>query len=102
MAREIDEKLVRHIAHLSRLTLSDAEVAAMAAELSAIVGYIDQLGELDTDGVAEMAHPLPVHNVFRDDEVRPSYWPETSLANAPEREREFFRVPKVLETEGGA
>ncbi|NOT01409.1 MAG: Asp-tRNA(Asn)/Glu-tRNA(Gln) amidotransferase subunit GatC [Phycisphaerales bacterium] len=104
MAREskIDESLVRHVAHLSRLALTDDEITRMTGELSAIVGYIDQLGELDTADVPPTAHALPVHNVFREDEVTPSFDSDTALSNAPQREGTFFRVPKILDTGDGA
>ncbi len=101
MAGDIDTALVRHIAHLSRLTMDDAEISSMARELTAIVEYIDQLAELNTDDVPEMAHALQVHSVFREDEIQPSYDPDKSLLNAPRREGEFFRVPKVLDTGDG-
>ena len=93
----INTQLVRHVAMLSRLALSDEEVARFASELSAIVQYVDQLNEVNTDGVEPTAHVLPVHNVFREDEVRPSPPPDVSLANAPQRQDTFFRVPKVLD-----
>ena len=84
---------------LSRLKLSDAEVARLTTELSAIIGYVDQLSELDTRDVPPMAHALPVVNVFREDEVIPSPGADVMLASAPEREKTFFRVPKVLDQE---
>lgn len=99
---KFDRGLVRHVAHLSRLALSDDEVARMTGELSAIVGYIDQLNELNTDGVPPTAHALPVHNVFREDVVTASFDADEALANAPQREGTFFRVPKVLDTGDGA
>ena len=102
MTDAIDESTVRHIAHLSRLALTDEEIAAMACELSAIVKYVDQMNELDTDDVEPTAHVLAVQNVFREDEVRPSFDPDTALANAPQREASCFRVPKVLDPECGA
>lgn len=95
----IDNELVRHIATLSRLTLTDAEVGRYASDLSAILAYVDQLSELDTDAVEPTAHVLPVHNVLRADEVRPSPGPDAVLKNAPERHDTFFRVPKVLDQE---
>ncbi len=99
---EIDESLVRHVATLARLKPDDAEVASMTRELTRIVGYIDCLNELDTDSVEPMAHPLALRNVFRADEVRASISAEEAVGNAPERERTFFKVPKVLDTGGGA
>lgn len=84
---------------LARLKLSDAEIAKLTPELAAIIGYVDQLSELDTRDVPPMAHALPVVNVFREDVVVPSPGVEAMLANAPDREKSFFRVPKVLDQE---
>ncbi|MFH0983866.1 MAG: Asp-tRNA(Asn)/Glu-tRNA(Gln) amidotransferase subunit GatC [Planctomycetota bacterium] len=97
MAEKIDENLVRHVALLSRLKLSDEEIIRLAGELSAIVSYMDQLNELDTTEVPPMAHALPVVNIFRDDVAMPSPGVEVILANAPQRQDGFFRVPKVLD-----
>jgi len=93
----IDEALVRHIAVLSRLDLTDEEVAKFSSELSAIVDYVDQLNELDTSGVPPTAHVLAAHNVFRADEPTASPGPDVVLANAPQRQDTFFKVPKVLD-----
>ncbi len=101
MSELIDEKLVRHVAHLSRLTLSESEMVDMRRELSAIVGYIDKLREVDTDGVPDTAHAAGATNVFRDDEIRESLAPDQALTNAPQSQDNFFRVPKVLD-DGGA
>lgn len=97
MAKVIDEALVRHIALLARLDLSDDEVAQFSTELSAIVGYVDQLNELNTDDVPPTAHVLPIRNVLRADEPQPSPGPGAALANAPDKHDTFFRVPKVLD-----
>ena len=97
MSTEIDEQQVRQVAHLSRIRLSDAEVSRLGSELSVILDYMGQLNQLDTDGVEPTAHPLPIRNVFRQDEPHPSIDPEDALANAPQRQGTFFRVPKVLD-----
>jgi aspartyl-tRNA(Asn)/glutamyl-tRNA(Gln) amidotransferase subunit C len=97
VGKAIDEALVRHIALLARLDLSDEEVAQFSKELSAIVDYVDQLNELNTEDVPPTAHVLPIHNVLRDDEPQPSPGPEAVLANAPDKHDTFFRVPKVLD-----
>jgi aspartyl-tRNA(Asn)/glutamyl-tRNA(Gln) amidotransferase subunit C len=89
---------VRKVAHLARLDLSDAEVAMMARQLSAIVDYVGQLQRLDLEGVEPLAHALDVSNVFRPDEPAPSLTVEQALANAPQRQRDFFRVPAVLDS----
>lgn len=92
---DIDQ--VRKVARLARLDLPDADLAVMAQQLTAILGYVDQLKELNTDGVEPLAHPLPVQNVFRPDEPRPSLTPDEALRNAPARSGDFFAVPAVLD-----
>jgi aspartyl-tRNA(Asn)/glutamyl-tRNA(Gln) amidotransferase subunit C len=88
---------VRWVAHLARLELSAAELEAMTRQLSAIIDYVNQLQQVDTAGVEPLAHPLPVQNVFRDDEPAPSLPVEAALANAPSRRDDFYGVPAVLE-----
>jgi aspartyl-tRNA(Asn)/glutamyl-tRNA(Gln) amidotransferase subunit C len=88
---------VRWVAHLARLELTDAELATMTRQLTAIVDYVAQLQAVNTDGVEPMAHALPVHNVFRDDEPRPSLPTAEALANAPDRQGDFYGVPAVLD-----
>ena len=93
---------VRWVAHLARLELSEAELQTMTRQLSAILEYVDQLKQVNTDGVEPMAHALPVHNVFRDDESRPSLSVAEALSNAPDgrtdgRGERFYGVPAVLE-----
>ena len=97
MSMKIDEAQVRRVALLSRLELSDQEVSQFSTQLSAIFEYIEKLNELDTDNVEPLAHCLPIHNVLRDDVPRPSLSNDEALANAPEREDEYFKVPKILD-----
>ncbi len=97
---KIDEAQVRHVAKLSRLTLSDAEVAAFAGQLTHILNYFHQIRSLDTEGIEPMAHPLPVTDVLREDVPAPSLSTEEALAAAPAREGGFFRVPRVLDQSG--
>jgi len=92
---DIDQ--VRKVARLARLDLPDADLAVLAQQLTAILGYMDQLKELDTENVEPLAHPLPVQNVFRSDELRPSLPVEEALQNAPARSGDFFAVPAVLD-----
>jgi aspartyl-tRNA(Asn)/glutamyl-tRNA(Gln) amidotransferase subunit C len=99
MSSSIDEQQVRHVAHLSRLKLSGEETARFSRELSVILEYVDQLNRLDTGHVEPMAHPLPIRNAVRADQVEPSIPVEDALSNAPQREGSFFRVPKVLDQE---
>jgi aspartyl-tRNA(Asn)/glutamyl-tRNA(Gln) amidotransferase subunit C len=88
---------VDHVARLSRLTLTDAEKERMRRELDGILSYIDKLRALDTEGVPPTSHAVPMTNVMREDEPRPSFSQEEMLANAPDRSGEFFRVPKIIE-----
>ncbi|WP_199624748.1 Asp-tRNA(Asn)/Glu-tRNA(Gln) amidotransferase subunit GatC [Paenibacillus alkalitolerans] len=88
---------VEHVASLARLELSDAEKERFTEHLNAILKYAEKLNELDTETVAPTSHVLPLRNVMREDEARPSWPLEDVLANAPEEEDGQFRVPAVLE-----
>jgi len=102
MAGNIDEAAVRHISHLARLNPTDEEVQLFSGQLSAILEYMDQLNEVDTTDVPPTAHALPVHNVFREDEPGVTLDPDQALSNAPQRDGDFFAVPKVLDQNSGA
>lgn len=95
MAITLDD--ARWIAHLARLELSQAELQTMARQLSGILDYVQQLNNLNTDGVEPLAHPLPILNVFRPDEPAPSLPVDEALANAPKRSGPFYGVPAVFE-----
>ena len=88
---------VDHVARLARLELSAADKERMRSELDGILSYIDKLRALDTRDVEPTSHAVPVTNVMRDDVERPSLPQEDMLANAPDRHREMFRVPKIIE-----
>jgi aspartyl-tRNA(Asn)/glutamyl-tRNA(Gln) amidotransferase subunit C len=88
---------VDHVARLARLALGAAEKEELRSQLETILGYVEQLRRVDTAGVEPTAHVLPLVNVMRDDEVRPSYPPEAMLANAPDAVDGQFRVPRILE-----
>lgn len=92
----ISREDVAKVALLGRLTLTEAELTRMTEQLVAIVGYVDQLGELDTADVSPMAHAVELENVFREDAVRPSLSREEALRNAPASDGEFYHVPAVL------
>jgi aspartyl-tRNA(Asn)/glutamyl-tRNA(Gln) amidotransferase subunit C len=87
----------RWVAHLARLDLTDEELATLTPQLSAILDYMQQLQQINTDGVQPLAHPLPVQNVFRADEPEPSLTVDEALANAPRRIGDFYGVPAVFE-----
>lgn len=88
---------VDHVARLARLQLSAADKERMRGELDGILSYIDKLRALDTRDVEPTSHAVPVTNVMRDDVERPSLPQEDMLANAPDRHRDMFRVPKIIE-----
>ncbi len=88
---------VEHVARLARLELSDDEKERMTTQLDAILGYMETLNTLDTADVEPTTTVIPMVSVMRDDEVRPSLDREDALANAPEREGVYFRVPRIIE-----
>lgn len=87
---------VKHVAALAKLSFNDDELAKIAQELDAIVGYVEQLKELNVDDVPPTSHVLDLHNVFRDDKVEPWLTNEEALQNAPAQKNGYFSVPKVL------
>ena len=88
---------VRWVAHLARLELNQADQETMARQLSNILDYVNQLQQVNTEGIEPLAHPLPLQNVFRDDVPAPSLPVDAALANAPTRHGDFYGVPAVLE-----
>lgn len=91
---EID---VKYVAHLARLSLTPDEGKKLGAQLGNILGYIKKLRELDVTNVEPTAHAVPLVNVTRADEVRPSLPHEDALRNAPKQANGLFIVPKVVE-----
>ena len=88
---------IAYVAHLARLELSEEEKAQLSAQLAGILDYIAKLSEVDVTGVEPTAHAVPLANVLRKDEARPSIDRERILANAPETARDLFIVPKIVE-----
>jgi aspartyl-tRNA(Asn)/glutamyl-tRNA(Gln) amidotransferase subunit C len=94
---QISDDTVLHLAHLSKLQLGDDEVSALAADISAILGYVEQLDELDTEGVEPTYQVTGLQNIWRSDEVGAARnVRETLLALAPEQLDNQVKVPKVL------
>lgn len=102
MADKLTPDQVRHVAKLSRLILTDAQIEQYAHQLSRILDYVSQLQELNLEGIEPMAHALDLTNVTRDDQPQPGMPVDLVLANAPDKDPPFFKVPKVLEEETGA
>jgi aspartyl-tRNA(Asn)/glutamyl-tRNA(Gln) amidotransferase subunit C len=89
----ITKEDVLHVAELARLELTEEEIERLGGQLSAILEAVGKVSELDLADVPPTSHPLDLVNVWAEDEPRPSLAPEEALANAPEREGGFFRVP---------
>ena len=87
---------VRKVAKLARLNLPDDKIATYTGQLESILGYVSQLEQVDTTGVPEMTRAVEVTNVTRQDGVNPTPVREEILNQAPQREGDFFRVPKIL------
>jgi len=96
MSKEIDSDRVRHIGKLSRIELAEEELETFSRQLGAILEYFDKLQELETVDVEPMAHAVEISNVLADDVVGPSLPADRALANAPQRDGDFFKVPKVI------
>jgi aspartyl-tRNA(Asn)/glutamyl-tRNA(Gln) amidotransferase subunit C len=90
---------VAHLARLSRLALSDDDLDRMASQLDVILGAVARVGEVAAADIPPTSHSVPLTNVFRPDEVRPSLSPEAALAAAPAAEQGRFRVPRILDEE---
>jgi aspartyl-tRNA(Asn)/glutamyl-tRNA(Gln) amidotransferase subunit C len=93
----VTEKEVRHVAKLARLALSDAEIDRMVPELNNILGWVEQLGEVDTEGVEPLTAVIANELRLRDDVVTDGECRDAVLANAPDSQHGFFAVPKVIE-----
>ena len=89
----ISKDEVLHVARLARLDLTDDEVERFQEQLSAILEAVGKVSELDLADVEPTAHPLELSNVWAEDEARPSLSVNEALANAPDRDGDFFRVP---------
>ncbi|HEV8178823.1 MAG TPA: Asp-tRNA(Asn)/Glu-tRNA(Gln) amidotransferase subunit GatC [Gaiellaceae bacterium] len=89
----IDRDQLRHVARLARLELREDEVERLESQLNDILAAVSKVSELDLADVPATSHPLDVVNVWEEDEPRPCLPVEEALANAPQREGDFFRVP---------
>ncbi|MCL4078643.1 Asp-tRNA(Asn)/Glu-tRNA(Gln) amidotransferase subunit GatC [Coriobacteriia bacterium Es71-Z0120] len=95
----ISESEVRHVALLARLALTDEQVRHLAQELSSILDHISEIQQLDLAGVEPTAHPFPIRNVTRPDEVRPGLQRELALLNAPAASDGAFVIPRIVGVE---
>jgi aspartyl-tRNA(Asn)/glutamyl-tRNA(Gln) amidotransferase subunit C len=97
MSKTIDEDTVVHLAELARITLSDKEKKEFAKQLSSMLEFFSQISELDTENVKPTYHVLELKNVFREDEPREGLTQEAALKNAPQKEKGYFKSPKIVE-----
>jgi aspartyl-tRNA(Asn)/glutamyl-tRNA(Gln) amidotransferase subunit C len=88
---------IEKVARLARLELSEEERVTFGNQLEQILTYMEQLNRLDTTGVEPTSHAIPIHNVFREDEVKPSFPQEEVLGIAPDDEDGHFKVPRIIE-----
>ncbi|HTV89100.1 MAG TPA: Asp-tRNA(Asn)/Glu-tRNA(Gln) amidotransferase subunit GatC [Stellaceae bacterium] len=93
----VDAETVRRVAHLARVAVADDEVEALAGELNAILAFVEQLGEVDVNGVEPMTSVTPMAMKMRKDEITDGAMADAIMQNAPAREDHFFLVPKVVE-----
>lgn len=94
--KKINEELIDQLAHLSRLEFSTEEKQKILNDLNRILDYIDQLNELNTDNVEPLIYLTPNQNILRDDIVIETLKKEDALANAPKKDSDYFRVPKII------
>jgi aspartyl-tRNA(Asn)/glutamyl-tRNA(Gln) amidotransferase subunit C len=94
---KISREEVEHVARLARLALQPAELEALTSQMDSILGYVEKLNELDTEGIIPTAHAVPMENAFREDLVKPSIGIERAQQNAPATDGSCFKVPKVIE-----
>ena len=87
---------VEHIAALAKLEFTDAEKEKFTHQMNQILEYMDKLNSLDTSNVEPLSHVIELSNVFRPDEVKAGVQTEEALKNAPEKNEQFFKVPKVI------
>lgn len=94
---KITEKDVEYVAKLSRLHITDEQKQKLTGDMAAIIGFADKLSELDAGNAEPQAHAIVVENVFREDEIKPSYKRDEILKNAPDKQAGCFAVPRIVE-----
>ena len=93
----VTNEQVRHIARLARIAMSDEELEKLVPELNNILGWVEQLGEVNTDGVEPLTAVIDLKQRLRDDVVNDGNIRDEIMANAPEAQHGFYAVPKVIE-----
>lgn len=93
----IDKEVVKYVAHLARIELGPKELEKLSEQLKGILDFIDKLKKVNIQNISPTSHILPLNNVLRDDKPKESLPPDRALEDAPQREGNFFAVPKVIE-----
>lgn len=93
----VDSDTVRRVAHLARIAVAEGEVENLRGELNAILAFVEQLAEVEIEGIEPMTSVTPMTMKMRDDQVTDGGIPDAIIANAPMHEHHFFLVPKVVE-----
>jgi aspartyl-tRNA(Asn)/glutamyl-tRNA(Gln) amidotransferase subunit C len=93
----VDSDTVRRVAHLARIAVAEGEVENLRGELNAILAFVEQLAEVEIEGIEPMTSVTPMTMKMRDDQVTDGGIPDAIIANAPVHEHHFFLVPKVVE-----
>ena len=94
---KIDKETLNKIAHLARLEFNDNNTEKMLKDMNGMIAFVEKLNEVNTDGVEPLTTMSHEVNALRDDEIKPHLSHERALKNAPRKDSDFFRVPKVLE-----
>lgn len=93
----VDQATVKRVAKLARIKVQDADLPRLAGELNSILGWIEQLNEVDVSGVEPLTSVVSMSMKMRSDDVTDGHYPQKIVANAPAQEDNFFMVPKVVE-----
>ena len=93
---KLDKTVVKYTATLARMRLSEAELELLSSQLNDVLKYVEKLNKVDTANVEAMNHVLPLKNVYREDKISKSLTVEDALANAPDKDGNLFKVPKII------
>lgn len=92
----VSKKDVEHIAQLARLKIDQSELEKYTKDLNQILNYVEKLNELDTENIEPLSYPVEKSNVFREDKMKESISTKEALKNAPDKDEQYFKVPKVI------
>ncbi|MGI8952740.1 MAG: Asp-tRNA(Asn)/Glu-tRNA(Gln) amidotransferase subunit GatC [Chitinophagaceae bacterium] len=96
---EVTDELIENLAHLARLEIKETEKASLKKDLERMIAFVEKLNEVNTAGVKPLLHISSEMNILRDDEVKQTITRKEALQNAPVKDEQFFKVPKVIKKE---